>query len=88
MARVPGKDDSENSKREMHEAEKAMKSKHLSKAGRKAPRSRKGVSDIGAEKRYRAEAKADRERQQQQQRDRPDRGGPQGRKDKDFQRKF
>jgi hypothetical protein len=72
----------------MQEAEKAMKSKHPSRDGRKGTRSRKGVADIGAEKRYRAEAKADRERQQQQQRDRPDRGGPQGRKDKDFQRKF
>ena len=63
MARNPAKDAKAPAKREMHEAEKAMKSKHLSKAGRKAPRSRKGVSDIGAEKRYRAEAKADRNRE-------------------------
>jgi NAD(P)-dependent dehydrogenase (short-subunit alcohol dehydrogenase family) len=48
----------------------------------------KGVADIGAEKRYRAEAKADRDRQRQHDHDRPDRGGAQGRKDKDFQRKF
>ena len=88
MARNPAKDAKAPAKREMHEAEKAMKSKHLSKAGRKAPRSRKGVSDIGAEKRYRAEAKADRNREQQHDHDRPDRSGPQGRKDKDFQRKF
>jgi hypothetical protein len=72
----------------MQEAEKAMKSKHPSRDGRKATRSRKGVADIGAEKRYRAEAKADRDRQRQHDHDRPDRGGPQGRKDKDFQRKF
>jgi hypothetical protein len=52
------------------------------------PRSRKGVADIGAEKRYRGEAKAGRDRNRRHEHDRPDRGGPQGRKDKDFQRKF
>jgi hypothetical protein len=39
------------------------------------------------EKRYRGEAKADRTRKRQIEYERPDRGGPQGRKDKDFQRK-
>jgi hypothetical protein len=65
-----------------------MHTKPLSRVGSKAPRSRKGLADIGAEKKFRSETKADRDRQRQQDRERPDRGGPQGRKDKDFQRKY
>jgi hypothetical protein len=34
------------------------------------------------------EKHADRHRQEQHEQSRPDRGGPQGKKDKDFQRKF
>jgi len=41
-----------------------------------------------AEKRYRLEERADRTRKRQIESERPDRGGPQGRKDKDFQRKY
>jgi len=36
----------------------------------------------------RSEAANNRRRQRQHEADRPDRGGPQGSKDKDFQRKF
>jgi hypothetical protein len=43
---------------------------------------------MGAKQRYRGEEKQQRQRQRQKEADRPDRGGPQGRKDKDFQRKF
>lgn len=76
------------SARHTQEAETTMHTKPQSGAGSKAPRSRKGLADVGAEKRFRSQAKADRDRQRQQEHDRPDRGGPQGRKDKDFQRKF
>jgi len=51
-------------------------------------RSRKGPAEIGAKAKYRGEAAKERQRQRQHEADRPDRGGPQGRKDKDFQRKF
>ena len=37
---------------------------------------------------HQQEKKSDRLRQEQHEHDRPDRGGPQGKKDKDFQRKF
>jgi len=40
-----------------------------------------------AEKKYRAEERADRTRNRQIESERADHGGPQGRKDKDFQRK-
>jgi hypothetical protein len=40
-----------------------------------------------AEKKYRLEERADLTRKRQIDSERPDRGGPQGRKDKDFQRK-
>ena len=54
-----------------------------------APRqSRKGAAEPGAKEKYREEEKQDRQRQRQKEADRPDRGRPQGRKDKDFQRKF
>jgi hypothetical protein len=49
-------------------------------------RSRKGPAEIGAKAKYRNEAA--RERQRLRQHERSDRGGPQGREDKDFQRKF
>jgi hypothetical protein len=51
-------------------------------------RSRKAAADIEMKDKHRAAATKDRQRQRQHEADRPDRGGPQGRKDKDFQRKF
>jgi hypothetical protein len=51
-------------------------------------RSRKGPAEIGVKAKYRGEAAKERQRKRQHEADRPDRGGPQGRKDKDFQRKF
>lgn len=51
-------------------------------------RSRKGPAEIGAKDKLRGEAAKGRQRQRQHEADRPDRGGPQGQKDKDFQRKF
>jgi hypothetical protein len=51
-------------------------------------RSRKGPAEIGVKAKHRGEAAKERQRQRQHDADRPDRGGPQGRKDKDFQRKF
>ena len=66
-----------------------MPTKQPGKSGKTAPqRSRKGAADIGAKDKYRGQEKQDRHRQGQKEADRPDRGGPQGRKDKDFQRKF
>jgi len=66
-----------------------MAAKQPVKSGKTAPqRSRKGAAEIGAKQKYRGEEKQDRERQRQKEVDRLDRGGPQGRKDKDFQRKF
>ena len=48
-----------------------------------------GTDTAGKRKlRHQKEQKSDRLRQQQFERDRPDRGGPQGRKDKDYQRKY
>jgi hypothetical protein len=55
---------------------------------KKTQRSRKGPAELGTKDKYRGEAAKDRQRQSQHDADRPDRGGPQGRKDKDFQRKF
>jgi hypothetical protein len=52
------------------------------------PRSRKGAADPHAKGRARAESRKAVQRSRQHDADRPDRGGPQGRKDKDFQRKF
>jgi len=49
---------------------------------------RKGPAEIGVKAKYRGEVAKERQRQRQHDADRPDRGGPQGRKDKDFQRKF
>jgi hypothetical protein len=40
-----------------------------------------------AQGKYRREERSDRTRKRQIESERPDRGGPQGRKDKDFQRK-
>jgi hypothetical protein len=56
----------------------------------KAPeeRSRKGTADLEAKSRIRGEAQKAKLRTRQHDIDRPDRGGPQGKKDKDFQRKF
>jgi hypothetical protein len=51
-------------------------------------RSRKGPAELGVKAKYRGEAARERQRQRQDEAGRPDRGGPQGRKDKDFQRKF
>jgi hypothetical protein len=55
---------------------------------RQAQRSRKGLAEPGIKDTSRSEAANNRRRQRQHEADRPDRGGPQGRKDKDFQRKF
>jgi hypothetical protein len=55
---------------------------------RQSQRSRKGPAEPGIKDKYRGEAAKDRQRQRQHEADCPDRGGPQGRKDKDFQRKF
>jgi hypothetical protein len=53
---------------------------------------KRGADDEGAkgedERNRKREKHADRHRQEQHQQSRPDRGGPQGKKDKDFQRKF
>ena len=54
----------------------------------KPQRSRKGSAELGTKEKRRDEAVKDRQKQRQHDADRPDRGGPQGRKDKDFQRKF
>ena len=54
----------------------------------KTQRPRKGPAELGTKDKYQSEAAKDRQRQRQHDADRPDRGGPQGRKDKDFQRKF
>jgi hypothetical protein len=51
-------------------------------------RSRKGAAEPGIKDKFRGEAAKNRQKQRQHDADRPDRGGPQGRKDKDFQRKF
>ena len=51
-------------------------------------RSRKGAATLGVKDRNRRETAKGRQLQRQHEADRPDRGGPQGRKDKDFQRKF
>jgi hypothetical protein len=53
----------------------------------KSQRSRKGAAELGKKAKHQNEAVKDRQRQRQHDADRPDRGGPQGRKDKDFQRK-
>jgi hypothetical protein len=64
-----------------------MPTKSRSKEDKAPTRSRKGPAEIGAKKKYRGQAKSARGQQAQYDHDRPDRGGPQGRKDKDFQRK-
>jgi hypothetical protein len=51
-------------------------------------RSKKGAAELGAQKKARGEAQKARQRTRQHDMNRPDRGGPQGKKDKDFQRKF
>jgi hypothetical protein len=63
-----------------------MGTKRVGKPAKK-PVSSKAQADPAAEKKYRGEARADRTRMRQIEQERPDRGGPQGRKDKDFQRK-
>ena len=66
-----------------------MPTKRSGNLAKKAPpRSRKGAADASAKDKYQKEEEQDRQRQRQKEADRPDRGGPQGRKDKDFQRKF
>jgi len=56
----------------------------------KAPqdRSRKGAANLDAKKKIAAEAQKGLQRKRQHEMERSDRGGPQGQKDKDFQRKF
>jgi hypothetical protein len=54
----------------------------------RASRSRKGPAALGAKKKVRMDTRKAVQRTRQEEADRPDRGGPQGRKDKDFQRKF
>jgi hypothetical protein len=51
-------------------------------------RSKKGAAELGAKKKARDEAQKAKQRRRQHDMNRPDRGGPQGKKDKDFQRKF
>jgi hypothetical protein len=51
------------------------------------PATKRASSRGQAEKKYRLEKRADRTRKRQIDSERPDRGGPQGQKDKDFQRK-
>lgn len=63
-----------------------MATKRVGKPAKKLGSS-KAQAAPAAEKKYRGEARADRTRKRQIESDRPDRGGPQGRKDKDFQRK-
>ena len=67
------------------------RSKHVPSPGKpkteKSQRSRKGPAELGTKDKYQGEAAKGRQRQRQHDADRPDRGGPQGRKDKDFQRK-
>jgi hypothetical protein len=66
-----------------------MAAKEPVKSGKTAPqRSRKGAAEIGAKGKYRNQEQRDRQQQRNHEAGRPDRGGPQGRKDKDFQRKF
>jgi hypothetical protein len=66
--------------------------KHVPRQGKPTPkqaqRSRKGLANPGIKDKSRGEAAKDRGRQREHEADRPDRGGPQGRKDKDFQHKF
>jgi hypothetical protein len=59
-----------------------------SKPRKKAPRPRKASAQVGAKEKFRFQERRDRHPQREHEGDRPDRGGPQGRKDKDFQRKF
>jgi hypothetical protein len=54
----------------------------------KQERSRKGPANLGEKHKVRADARKAVERIRQHEEDRPDRGGPQGRRDKDYQRKF
>ena len=49
---------------------------------------RKGPTDRGREQKFRKEAKEGRQQQRQHEAEREDHGGPQGRKDNDYQRKF
>ena len=63
-----------------------MAAKRVGKSAKK-PTSSKGQANPAAEKKYRGEARADRTRKRLVESERSDRGGPQGRKDKDFQRK-
>jgi hypothetical protein len=53
----------------------------------KRPASPKARAHPDAEKKHRGEARADRARQRNIEAEQTGRGGPQGRKDKDFQRK-
>ena len=53
----------------------------------KAPPADGTDSDGKRKLKHQKERKGDRQRQQQYERDLPDHGGPQGRKDKDYQRK-
>jgi hypothetical protein len=68
--------------------ERVRNQRRRNSTGPVSRRSRKGPAEIGAKAKYRGEAVRERQRHRQHEVDRPDRGGPQGRKDKDFQRKF
>jgi hypothetical protein len=69
--------------------EKTMPSQRPNRSTKGQPkRSRKAAAEIGTKDKYRGELAKDRQRQRQHEADPPDRGGPQGRKDRDFQRKF
>lgn len=64
-----------------------MPSKTTATSGQSS-KSRKGSPGRGAEQKFREEAKQGRQRQRQHEADRDNHGGPQGQKDKDYQRKF
>jgi hypothetical protein len=68
--------------------EESVRNHPKNSTGPLARRSRKGTVEIGVKAKLRGEAARARQRQKQHEAERPDRGGPQGRKDKDFQRKF
>jgi hypothetical protein len=60
----------------------------MTKRGGNPAAKRASSKGQAAERKYRLEERADRTRKRQIESERPDRGGPQGRKDKDFQRKY
>ena len=64
-----------------------MRKKSDKSAKAREDRSKKGAAELEAKRNVRAEAQKGRQRTRQHDMDRMDRGGPQGKKDKDFQRR-